>query len=101
MDFSMFENMKIANGLQDFIEDNMINNTINNAINNTVSRNNIPMNNSDSISRFPAETPVGMAYVPMQQWTTTYDEEEAFAAGTIFPELNLPFNPEEGCYGQR
>lgn len=35
--------------------------------------------------------PLAMAYVPWQQWTTTYDMEEGFSAGTIFPELDLPF----------
>ena len=53
------------------------------------------------MSRFPEETPLAMAYVPMQQWSEVYDEAEAFHAGTLFPELNLPFEPEEGCYGQR
>lgn len=38
-----------------------------------------------------------MAYVPLQQWGQTYDEEKAFERGTIFPELDLPLAPEEGC----
>lgn len=82
MDFSMFENMRFSNDYQR------------------------PVNNDShtvpgGISRFPAETPLAMAYVPMQQWSEVYDEAEAFSAGTLFPELNLPFEPEEGCYGQR
>ncbi len=42
-------------------------------------------------SVFPAETPVGMAYVPFQKWEKTYPENEAFEKGTIFPSLYLPF----------
>lgn len=50
------------------------------------------MNNGNSqVSRFPASTPVGMAYVPMQQWGKTYDDGKALNRGTLFPELDLPF----------
>lgn len=35
--------------------------------------------------------PLAMSYTPMQQWKTTYTPEEALFAGTVFPELNLPF----------
>jgi len=35
--------------------------------------------------------PVGMGYVPMQNWQQTYSMEEAFQRGTIFPILDLPF----------
>lgn len=35
--------------------------------------------------------PVGMAYVPMQQWGKTYDLDTGFSRGTIFPDLDLPF----------
>ena len=35
--------------------------------------------------------PVAMAYVPMQQWKSAYPPEEALMHGTLFPELNLPF----------
>lgn len=35
--------------------------------------------------------PIAMAYTPMQQWKTTYSAEEALSIGTVFPELNLPF----------
>ena len=44
---------------------------------------------------FPAETPVGMTYVPFQQWEATYSENMAFERGTIFPSLYLPFSCEE------
>ncbi|MFU0831907.1 MAG: hypothetical protein ACFWUC_03070 [Oscillospiraceae bacterium] len=42
-------------------------------------------------SRFPAQTPVAMAYVPFQNMDTTYSPEEGLNYGTIFPELNKPF----------
>ncbi len=48
-----------------------------------------------TISPFPAETPIGMAYVPYQQWETPYDEAVAFSRGTMFPSLDLPFIGEE------
>ena len=35
--------------------------------------------------------PIGMGYVPMQQWRQTYSLDNAFNRGTIFPELDLPF----------
>ena len=35
--------------------------------------------------------PIGMGYVPWQQWDKIYDICDALNAGTMFPELNLPF----------
>lgn len=35
--------------------------------------------------------PVGMGYVPWQQWQQTYPIERGFRRGTIFPDLDLPF----------
>lgn len=36
--------------------------------------------------------PLGMAYVPMQEFTKLYDNlDKAFSCGTIFEELNKPF----------
>lgn len=46
-------------------------------------------------SKFPKETPVGMAYVPFQSWETPYDSETALSRGTIFPSLDKPFIGEE------
>ena len=37
--------------------------------------------------------PIGMAYVPYQQWDTTFSAEEGFPKGTIFPQLYKPFCP--------
>lgn len=56
---------------------------------------NNPTNNSNkydgNTSAFPAKTPIGMAYVPFQQWEDVYEIDEAFPNGTLFPELNFPF----------
>ena len=36
--------------------------------------------------------PLGMAYVPWQHITRVYEDlEKAFCTGTIFPELDKPF----------
>lgn len=35
--------------------------------------------------------PVGMGYVPWQQWECVYNPAEGLARGTIFPSLDLPF----------
>ena len=35
--------------------------------------------------------PLAMAYVPAQRWGTTYSAEETLQHGTLFPELDLPF----------
>ena len=34
---------------------------------------------------------LAMAYVPWQRWQETYPLEEGFKRGTIFPELDFPF----------
>lgn len=39
------------------------------------------------VDRFP----VGMGYVPMQSWQTPYPMERGFMRGTIFSELDYPF----------
>lgn len=49
----------------------------------------------DSSSCNLCNMPIAMAYVPMQQWKTTYSPSEALCNGTVFPELNLPF--KGGC----
>ncbi len=48
-------------------------------------------NSGASISRFPASTPLAMAYVPFQQWGEVYNEDDAFDSGTLFPQLDFPF----------
>lgn len=42
-------------------------------------------------SRFPKNTPLAMAYVPFQQWGEVYDPEKALCSGTLFPDLDFPF----------
>lgn len=51
-----------------------------------------------NIMPFPAETPVGMAYVPYQQWNDMYTADDGFMRGTMFPELDYPFKGGDcGC----
>ena len=42
---------------------------------------------AENIDQFP----VGMAYVPWQQWQQVYSLDVAMSVGTIFPDLNKPF----------
>ncbi|MCI7108011.1 MAG: spore coat associated protein CotJA [Agathobacter sp.] len=49
-------------------------------------RNANPMSKDDCSWQVP-----GMAYVPWQMFTKTYDPKQALMAGTIFPELDKPF----------
>ena len=39
----------------------------------------------------PGNFVVAMAYVPWQDFTEMYEPDRALQAGTIFPELDLPF----------
>lgn len=43
------------------------------------------------LSALPENPVPGMAYVPFQTDTTTYDEMQALKVGTLFPVLNKPF----------
>lgn len=40
------------------------------------------------------EYPLAMVYSPYQLWRNTYKEDDALSRGTLFNELDLPF---EGC----
>ena len=42
------------------------------------------------------EYPLAMAYAPYQVWRSLYCEDNALSRGTLFSELDLPF---EGCKG--
>ncbi|MCI8608892.1 MAG: spore coat associated protein CotJA [Firmicutes bacterium] len=42
-------------------------------------------------ARLLGSLPIAMAYTPMQQWKTTYSRDVALTVGTVFPELDLPF----------
>lgn len=51
--------------------------------------------NNENKSAFPDEAPVGMCYVPFQQWETPYAENMALERGTMFPSLDKPFCGKE------
>jgi hypothetical protein len=57
----------------------------------------LPANVSQIPGDFPPKTPIGMCYVPFQQWETPLAENIGFEAGTIFPGLVLPFSTSKGC----
>ena len=40
---------------------------------------------------FPARTPLAMAYVPHQEFEDLYDASAALQNGTLFKNLNFPF----------
>ena len=42
-------------------------------------------------SPLPAMPVVAMAYVPFQQYNTTYEPKKGLEVGTIFPDLDKPF----------
>lgn len=42
-------------------------------------------------SMFPSEISLAIAYIPLQQITTLYENEVAFNIGTLFPDLDKPF----------
>ena len=48
--------------------------------------------------RLSGRFPPAMAYVPWQQWKTPYDPAKGLSRGTIFEELDLPFEKER-CRG--
>lgn len=50
--------------------------------------NNIPYKHADNFV-------IGMAYVPWQTWNNVYDPHKGLCRGTIFQELDKPF--EGGC----
>lgn len=52
------------------------------------------LQNSDFMIRpLPEKTTEAMAYVPYQNAGRLYAPEQALASGTLFPELNKPFEP--------
>lgn len=40
---------------------------------------------------FPKETPLAMSYIYFQQWGETSTPETALKRGTLFPDLDKPF----------
>lgn len=51
------------------------------------------------IMPFPKDTSLAMAYVPFQNAGKMYSAEQGVCAGTMFPELNKPFDPERTIGG--
>lgn len=47
----------------------------------------------DHQNAFSPEQTVGMAYVPMQVWSKPMCLEEGFYRGTVFQDLDKPFQP--------
>lgn len=47
--------------------------------------------NSSSLSPFPSDAPLAMAYVRFQQWGNTMTANEALNKGTLFSDLVMPF----------
>lgn len=48
--------------------------------------------NASSIQNDPLRgMPLGIGYVPWQQWECVYNVDEGLSKGTIFPSLDLPF----------
>lgn len=57
-----------------------------------------PQNPYPPISPCPANGQVlAMAYVPWQTWKSLYDGDTALQKGTIFQELQKPFQGMGGC----
>jgi hypothetical protein len=52
---------------------------------------NMPHNGMNRSTTDFDQFPLAMAYVPWQCWNQVYDLEQGLQAGTIFPELDLPF----------
>lgn len=47
----------------------------------------------------PCNMPIGMAYVPWQKWGNLYDVEQGLYTGTIFNDLDKPY--EGGCFNAK
>ena len=43
-------------------------------------------------STFPPRVSLAMMYVPYQRFENLYDAEKALESGTLFADLNLPFD---------
>ena len=54
--------------------------------------NNRPGTNASGFdAMYLGSLPIAMSYTPMQQWKSTYSDSVSLSRGTIFPELDLPF----------
>ena len=63
--------------------------------------NNSSTNLQQPKTAFPAQTPIGMAYIPFQMWEKPYDDVVGMSRGTIFPSLDKPFIGEEAVNNGR
>jgi hypothetical protein len=55
---------------------------------------------NDEREIMPKDPSLAMAYVPWQQFTSTYEPQKALMVGTIFPELDKPFVGRAGGMGR-
>lgn len=53
------------------------------------------------IQPIPKKVSEAMAYVPYQNASELYSPEQAIMMGTLFPELNFPFDPNCGKGGKK
>lgn len=64
---------------------------------------NMQMNLSEFVGMSPSynedidNKPIAMAYVPWQKWRMLYEPKEALKRGTLFKELDLPFEAAKEC----
>ena len=60
------------------------------------------LQNSELFIRpIPENTVVAMAYVPYQNAQKLYSPEQGICSGTMFPELNKPFDPKDKKGGMK
>lgn len=59
------------------------------------------MNSEFYIKPIPEDATVAMAYVPFQNARQLYPTDKALCVGTLFPELNKPFDPDKAMGGKR
>ena len=57
----------------------------------------MPREKSSCHMHMKKDWPIGMIYVPMQQWRELYQPDEGFHQGTIFKELDCPFLGRRMC----
>lgn len=53
------------------------------------------------IDPIPSDAAETMAYVPFQNAGTLYSPEQGICMGTLFPELDKPFDPDNRMRGQK
>lgn len=56
----------------------------------------VGLNSSDD-DEMIENKPIAMAYVPWQKWRMLYESKEALKRGTLFKELDLPFEAAKEC----